>query len=93
VPALSLFHALMVRQVIRETADAMSFVLEVPPELREAFHYQAGQFVTISAPVSTLPIYRCYSMSSAPGVDDELRITVKRTKSAPSVLELTSDPK
>ena len=40
------FHPLRIARVVRETPDASSFVLEVPPALNDAFAYRAGQFVT-----------------------------------------------
>lgn len=61
-----------------ETADARSFVLEVPPERRRAFAYEAGQFVTFRVWIDGQPHYRCYSMSSAREVDADLQVTVKR---------------
>src|SRR5438270_13674138 len=36
------FHPLRVARVVGETADASSFVLDVPPELEQAFVYRAG---------------------------------------------------
>ena len=72
------FHAVRVARVVAETADAVSLVLDVPAPLREAFAYQAGQFCTFRAHVDGETHLRCYSMSSAPAVDDELQVTVKR---------------
>jgi len=72
------FHPLRVARVVRETADASSFVLEVPAELRDAFAYEAGQFCTFRATLDGREYLRCYSMSSAPAVGDELQVTVKR---------------
>jgi ferredoxin-NADP reductase/ferredoxin len=72
------FHRLRVARVVRETPDAASFVLEVPPELGGAFAYQAGQFCTFRATVGDRQHFRCYSMSSSPAVDGELQVTVKR---------------
>jgi 3-ketosteroid 9alpha-monooxygenase subunit B len=72
------FHRLRVRRVVPETAEARSYVLDVPPELRDAFAYRAGQFCTFRVPVDGRHLLRSYSMSSAPGVDDELQVTVKR---------------
>ena len=72
------FHQLRVAEVIAETADASSFVLNVPPELRNAFAYQAGQFVTFRVTIDGTTHLRCYSMASAPGVDAEMKVTVKR---------------
>lgn len=72
------FHTLRVARVVAETADSASFVLDVPDDLADAFAYEAGQFCTFRCPVDGGAALRCYSMSSAPGVDDELAVTVKR---------------
>ena len=72
------FHALRLARVVAETADAATFVLDVPADLTDAFAYRAGQFCTFRVPVDGTPLLRCYSMSSAPGVDAELAVTVKR---------------
>jgi ferredoxin-NADP reductase len=69
------FHDLRVKAVVEETADTKSFVLDVPPDLGEAFRYRAGQFCTFRGPDDLL---RCYSMSSAPETDADLTVTVKR---------------
>ena len=73
------FHTLRVREVVRETADARSFVLDVPDDLRQAFAYESGQFCTFRVRVDGQEHVRCYSMSSSPAVDPDLRVTVKRT--------------
>jgi ferredoxin-NADP reductase len=73
------FHTLRVGAVVRETAEASSIVLEVPPSLRSAFAYQAGQFCSFRVRVGGEEYVRCFSMSSSPAVDPELRVTVKRT--------------
>ncbi|MGO9456004.1 MAG: 2Fe-2S iron-sulfur cluster-binding protein [Acidimicrobiales bacterium] len=72
------YHSLRVLRVVRETEEARSFVLDVPPELRQAYAYRAGQFVNVRAAVDGTEHVRCYSMSSSPGVDPELQVTVKR---------------
>ena len=72
------FHALRIKDVVRETAEANSFVLDVPADMREAFAYESGQFCNFRVWVDGQPFVRCYSMSSAPGVDPDLRVTVKR---------------
>ncbi len=79
VPADHGYHTLRVADVVRETAEASSFVLDVPGELRRAFAYRSGQFCTFRVWVGGIPHIRCYSMSSSPAVDRELRVTVKRT--------------
>ena len=72
------FHPLRVGRVRRETAEASSFVLDVPAALRHAFAYEAGQFCTFRVWVDGQPLVRCYSMCSSPVVDTELQVTVKR---------------
>lgn len=72
------YHPLTVADVVDETADARSFVLEVPPELREHFAYAAGQFCTFRTTIDGEPVVRCYSMSSSPDTGDPFTVTVKR---------------
>ena len=72
------YHPLTVADVIDETADTRSFVLEIPAALEQRFAYAAGQFCTFRATIGGEPIVRCYSMSSAPGTGDPFTVTVKR---------------
>ena len=72
------YHRLRVGGVRRETAEASSFVLDVPEDLRPAFAYEAGQFCTFRVWIDGQPLVRCYSMCSSPAVDAELQVTVKR---------------
>jgi 3-ketosteroid 9alpha-monooxygenase subunit B len=71
-------HALRIARIAEETPDARSFVLAVPPELASSFAYKAGQFLTFRIPLAEGEIARCYSLSSAPGIDPEVKVTVKR---------------
>jgi ferredoxin-NADP reductase len=71
------FAPLRIKRVVRETADAVSLVLDVPDHCSTTFAYEAGQFLTVKVDLDGRELRRCYSMSSAP-VEDELRITVKR---------------
>lgn len=72
------FHRLGVGRVRRETADASSLVLDIPPDLAPAYRYEPGQFLTFRCRIDGQPYLRCYSMSSTPGVDPDLQVTVKR---------------
>ena len=74
----SVFHALRIARIVQETPDARSFVLDVPPSLRELFRYEAGQFLTFQIHVGATTLNRCYSLSSAPDCGDEVQFTVKR---------------
>ncbi|MEV7007230.1 ferredoxin--NADP reductase [Streptosporangium sp. NPDC051022] len=68
-------------EVIRETADAHSLVLEPADGDHARFGYRPGQFLTIRVP-TTRPegAARCYSLSSSPMCDEKLKVTVKRTR-------------
>lgn len=72
------YHALRVKAVVPETADARSFVLDVPDHLRDDFGYRPGQFCTFRVRIDDQDHLRCYSMSSAPETDGDLAVTVKR---------------
>lgn len=72
------YHELRVKDVVRETHDASSFVLDVPDELAATFRYRPGQFCTFRVPVDGVEQVRSYSMSSAPETDTDLTVTIKR---------------
>lgn len=69
------YHPVRVKRVVEETADARTFVLDAPHEL---FSYRPGQFCTFRVRVGAEEAIRSYSMSSAPNVDEDLAVTVKR---------------
>lgn len=73
-----IFHELRVSAVVRETPECSSFELSVPASLRGAFAYKAGQHLTFAFPWDDFELTRCYSLSSAPETDANLRIAVKR---------------
>jgi 3-ketosteroid 9alpha-monooxygenase subunit B len=73
-----IFYALEVKAVVRETPDAVTIVFTVPNELRHAFVYDAGQFVTLRVTAHGQQHMRAYSMSSSPGIDADLEVTIKR---------------
>ncbi|CAJ1509212.1 ferredoxin--NADP reductase [[Mycobacterium] holstebronense] len=69
------FRRATVTRIVKETADAYTFVL-APHET--PFSYRAGQYSTFQVRVDGEELYRSYSMSSAPESDTELMTTVKR---------------
>jgi 3-ketosteroid 9alpha-monooxygenase subunit B len=72
------YHPLRIVRVIDETADARSYVLEVPEEAADRFAYRAGQFLTFRVTVDGERLVRCYSLASSPDADREVKVTVKR---------------
>jgi ferredoxin-NADP reductase len=72
------YHRLVVVEVVDETADTRSFVLDIPPDLERTFAYAAGQFCTFRATIDGEEVVRSYSMSSSPDTGDRFTTTVKR---------------
>ncbi|MGY0503146.1 2Fe-2S iron-sulfur cluster-binding protein [Nocardia sp. FBN12] len=69
---------LTVHQVVRETADAVTLVLNSPTG--NTVRYRAGQFLTLRVPGQDGPLARCYSLSSSPAADNLPAVTVKRVR-------------
>jgi ring-1,2-phenylacetyl-CoA epoxidase subunit PaaE len=70
------FHPLRVREVRRETRDAVSIAFETPEELRDLYRFQAGQYLTLKTDLEGQEVRRNYSVCVSP-LDGELRIAVK----------------
>lgn len=74
-------YLLTVIDVISETTDACTVVLEVPSEARETFAYRPGQFLTVAVPSELTGVTaRCYTLSSSPFDGGPLTFTVKRSE-------------
>jgi len=73
------YHRVRVAEVIEETPDACSLVLDLPAAVCDRFAYHPGQFLTVRIPGNGAGVAaRCYSLSSSPHTDAALKITVKR---------------
>jgi len=70
------FYALKVKEIIRETPEAVSISFDLPESLRETFQYKAGQYITIKSNIKGEEIRRSYSLCSAPD-SEEFKVTVK----------------
>jgi ring-1,2-phenylacetyl-CoA epoxidase subunit PaaE len=71
------FHSLLVRNIKRETPDAVSVELEIPEQLKETFQFRQGQSLTMRTWVNGQEIRRTYSLCSSP-LDNEWRVAIKR---------------
>ncbi len=67
---------LRVREVTRETADAVTIALEEPSG--EPLRFEAGQFLTFHLTIGGRAVRRAYSLSSSPLDGPGARVTVKR---------------
>jgi ring-1,2-phenylacetyl-CoA epoxidase subunit PaaE len=71
------FNRLTVKDIRRETPDAVSVTFDVPPDLAAAYRFDQGQYVTLRTMLGGEERRRSYSICS--GLDDgEIRIGVKK---------------
>jgi ring-1,2-phenylacetyl-CoA epoxidase subunit PaaE len=73
----AIFYTLTIAAVEPETSTAVCVTFDVPDELKEAFQFKQGQFLTLKAEIDGDTVQRSYSICS--GVDDAvLRVGIKR---------------
>ena len=76
---MSSFLKLIIKEVKRETKDAVSILFNVPEELKADYAYIAGQYINLKLTLDGTEIRRAYSICSSPE-SGELRIAVKAVK-------------
>lgn len=70
------FHKLTIKEVKKETADAVSITFDVPEKLKTEFQFKAGQYITIKKEIDGKEVRRAYSICSDPNTDI-LKVAVK----------------
>ena len=73
------FHNLKIKEIVKETFNAVSILFEVPSDLEKTYKFIAGQYVTIRTEINNETIRRAYSICSSEKSGD-LRIAVKAIK-------------
>ena len=73
------FFPLRVSHVIAATRDAVLVTFDVPEELRSAFQFTQGQYLTLRATVEGSEVRRSYSICSAPH-EGVLQVAIKRVQ-------------
>lgn len=73
------FHNIKVKQIIRETAEAITLHLDIPTDLQPVFAFTPGQYLTFRFHINGKEERRAYSLSSSP-FDGEWNVTVKMLK-------------
>jgi ring-1,2-phenylacetyl-CoA epoxidase subunit PaaE len=76
---MSTFYKLAVKEIIRETPEAVSVLFNVPSELKENYQFTAGQYINLKLTLDGNEIRRAYSICSTPE-SGELRIAIKAIK-------------
>lgn len=73
---MSTFYKLLIKEVHRETPQAVSVAFIVPEELKSQYAFIAGQYVNLKLTLDGHEIRRAYSICSSPE-SGELRIAIK----------------
>ena len=73
---MSSFYKLSIKEVRRETANAVSVLFNVPAELKDHYKFIAGQYINLKLTLDGEEIRRAYSICSSPQSGD-LRIAIK----------------
>lgn len=71
------FHSLKVKDIRRETAEAVSVAFDVPPQLQPEYQFKQGQYITLKMNIDGKEERRSYSLCSAPYGEKEWRVAVK----------------
>ncbi len=71
------FHTLKVKDIRRETNDAVSVAFEIPPQQQPEFLFKQGQYITLKLNIGGEEVRRSYSLCSSPHSETELRVAIK----------------
>ncbi|MBL7918281.1 MAG: 2Fe-2S iron-sulfur cluster binding domain-containing protein [Bacteroidia bacterium] len=73
------FHKLKVKDIKRETADAVSVAFDVPAPQQPEYLFKQGQYITLKLNLGGQEVRRSYSLCTAPH-EKELRVAIKEVK-------------
>ena len=73
---MSKFYTLTIKELKKETLNAVSLVFDIPLELKNEFQFKAGQYLNIKKTIAGKELRRAYSICSSPN-SGELRIAIK----------------
>lgn len=73
---MSEFQKLTIKNIIKETANAVSLLFDVPPSLTKDFKFKAGQYITLKTTINNQEVRRAYSICTTPKSGD-LQVAIK----------------
>ena len=76
---MSSFHKLSIKDIKRETDKSVSISFNVPDNLKDAFTFKAGQYITLKTIIKGSEVRRDYSLCVSPK-SGELKVAVKAVK-------------
>ncbi len=74
---MSKFNSLKVKDIRRETVDAVSVAFEIPAIHQIAYQFKQGQYITLKLTVNGEELRRSYSICTSPHSETELRVAIK----------------
>lgn len=74
---MSTFYKLSIKEIKRETKDAISIVFNIPQDLKEKFKFIPGQYITIKKTLENREVRRAYSICSSLH-SNIIKIAIKR---------------
>ena len=72
------FHSLKVKEIVRETNDTVSVSFQVPEDLKEAYAFTPGQYLTLKLIINNEEQRRSYSICSSSAED--ITVAVKKVE-------------
>jgi len=73
---MSQFHKLIIKDIKKGTENAVTISFTIPENLKEAFVFKAGQYITLKTYIDSVEIRRDYSLCSSPK-SGKLTVAVK----------------
>lgn len=73
---MSQFYKLTIKEIQKETDNAVTINFEVPNNLKDTFSFKAGQYITLKTILNGNEVRRDYSLCVSPK-SNELRVAVK----------------
>lgn len=71
------FHSIQISDIVKTTPDCSVVTFDISDELKEAFAYKQGQYLTLKADIKGEEVRRSYSLCSSP-IDDQWQVAVKK---------------
>ncbi|WP_047549358.1 ferredoxin--NADP reductase [Psychroserpens sp. Hel_I_66] len=76
---MSQFHKLSIKDITKETENAVTISFDVPQELKDTFQFKAGQYITLKTNLNGNEVRRDYSLCTSPK-SGELKVAVKEVE-------------
>ena len=72
------FHSLKVKEIVKETNDTVSVSFQVPEDLKDAYAFTPGQYLTLKLIINNQEQRRSYSICSSSAED--ITVAVKKVE-------------